>query len=154
MGQVEALQAEFARTIDAESGEHMHDVVGFLESVQDELLSVCHRRRVDQGVGRDALAGQLVGVAATKAPCRQGLESIEVDGLGAPAIFHQLFEMAVSQQVTHHLLAEGAVFEAARHSENALKGVGVLEELGQAGHHLQALEPFLEVELHLISAMF
>ena len=44
MGQVEALQAEFARTIDAESGEHMHDVVGFLESVHNELLSVCHRR--------------------------------------------------------------------------------------------------------------
>ena len=41
-------------------------------------------------------------------PCRQRLESIEVDGLGPPAIFH----------------------------------------------HLQALEPFLEVGLHLISSMF
>ena len=53
-------------------------------------------------------AFMLVGIAATNASCRHGLESIEVDGLGSPATCH----------------------------------------------HLQALEPFLEVGLHLIGSMF
>ena len=83
LGQVEALQAQFAGTIDAEAGEHMCDVMGFLQPVHHVLLGVGHRRWIDQGVGGDVLADQLIGITATETPFRQGLELLEIDRLSS-----------------------------------------------------------------------
>ena len=48
----------------------------------------------------------------------------------------------------HHLATEGAVFEACRYSKDTVEGAWVFEKRGQARHHLQALKPLLEVDIH------
>ena len=54
----------------------------------------------------------------------------------------------MSEQVPLHLLSQWAVLHAVGDSKHAVERARVFEKRGQAGHHLQALQAFLEFELH------
>ena len=74
LSEVEALKSYLADPINAKPGEHMHDVVGFLEPVNHELVCVGYWRGIDQGVGSDSKAYQLICIATSEAPVRQGFQ--------------------------------------------------------------------------------
>ena len=70
---VEPLEPQFTGAINAKTGQHMHDVVGFLESVNHEFLGVGDWRGIDQAGGGNALADQLIGIHPTQAALGQFL---------------------------------------------------------------------------------
>ena len=112
----------------------------------DVLSVIVHGGRVDQRVRCDALADQLIGVAASRVPSGGFCSSPRPIALVAkpPLPVHELGVRAVSL----HLLSQWAVLHAVGDSKHAVERARVFEKRGQAGHHLQALQAFLEFELH------
>ena len=74
LSKVEALKAYFADAINSKSGEYMNNVVGLFEPVNHEFVCLGHWRGINQGVGSDALADQLIGIATSEAAFRQRLQ--------------------------------------------------------------------------------
>jgi hypothetical protein len=52
----------------------MNNVVGLFKPVNYEFVCVGHWRGINQGVGSNALADQLIGIATSEAVFRQGLQ--------------------------------------------------------------------------------
>ena len=70
LSEVEALKPYFTIPVKPKTGEYVNDVVGFPNPVNNELIGVGDFCWIDQGLGSDVLADQLIGIASPEAAFR------------------------------------------------------------------------------------
>ena len=87
----------------------MRDVMGFLQPVHDVITLIVDGGWVDQRVGSDSLADQLIGITASERALGKSLEGGQVNLQRASSVVHKLGEVGIVQQMAAHLFGDRAV---------------------------------------------